>query len=195
MEPRQCQRKAAPRVGLWKVGRGFPTCWQPENTQAHSAASGQRALHAASFHEPFSNVAKGLLLSLQQLTESFSFLLKIIVLFTGSSYLGKMPETCSKADFCITFCLKGSYWLPSTGREKMCKTQGHIFWSWYLDASGQRRSFLQVDRVALCRDQVTGGGSSELSASTSKAVGFGSWSGALQESSLAQATRGQSLSF
>ena len=54
-------------------------------------------------------------------------------------------------------------------------------------------SFLQEKGFALCRDQARGKGCSELSASMSKAVDFGSWSGALRENSLAPASWGAKL--
>ena len=52
----------------------------------------------------FINLLLGCLLSLYQLSPSRSFLLKIIILFTGSLYMGKMAETGSRADcFVVPF--------------------------------------------------------------------------------------------
>ena len=89
--------QSRPLIGALESWQGGPpTCWQPENTRAPSTASGQRALHAASLHKPHPSAAQFPVVPAPAQPELF--LLKIIILFTGSLYVGKMAETGGSAD-------------------------------------------------------------------------------------------------
>ena len=132
---------------------GPPTCWQPENTRAPSTASGQRALRAACLHKPPPSVAQFPVVPAPAQPELF--LLKIIILFTGSLYVGKMVETGGSADcLVVPFVWRVQIDCQVKAEKGGAKHRGTcVFWSWYLDASGSRRSFLQEKGLALSRDQ------------------------------------------
>lgn len=93
---RQCELGQLLDSGALKGGDrrlcNLPRARKPRGLTAQS--SGQRALHAASLYKSVYNATKKA--SCCQCTswaESVSFLLKIIILLTGSSYLGKAAET------------------------------------------------------------------------------------------------------